>query len=554
MPTAVSYPGVYIEEIPSGVHTIVGVSTSDTAFVDVFARGPAKATRITSWADFERTFGGLYPKSEASFAIQQYYLNGGSAGWVVRVVPVDASTATIKLPASSGDSLIVNAANPGSWGNSIQVGVDLQGVQSGDFNLVVREVNPTHSSVLSSEIYRNLNMDKTSANYALTVVNSESSLIQLEDAGGGSVPDATAPTTDADMSITNGLVINTLGAPTNTPVSPAGYWSIGPGYGYYPDPFKSLTSGADGGELTEEVLIGDSGATPPTGIYALDKIAPFVFNIMCLPAAAKLDATSMAMAYTYANVYCQQKRAFLIVDIRDTVHTAEQMISYMGTSGPAGNLRSPNNAFYFPRLEIANPLNANRLADRGYSGTMAGIYARTDAERGVWKAPAGIGATIEGASIPHLGKLTNAQNGPLNELGINALRSFPVYGDVSWGARTGEGADQLASEWKYIPVRRLTLFIEGSLYEGLTWAVFEPNDDGLWGEIRLNVGAFMSGLFSQGAFAGSSASSAFFVKCDATTTTADDQNKGIVNVIVGFAPVKPAEFIIVQIQQIAGQA
>ena len=552
MPTAVSYPGVYIEEIPSGVHTIVGVSTSDTAFVDVFSRGPHDvATRITSWADFERTFGGLYQNSEASFAIQQYFLNGGSTGWVVRVVPDGAATAKITLPGSSGDSLIVNAANPGAWGNMVQVGVDQQGVKTGEFNLVVREVNPTHSSVLNSEIYRNLNMDTTSANYALTVVNNESSLIKLEDAGGGSVPNATAPSTDADMSITNGLVINTLGAPTTTPVSPSGYWSMGAGYGYYPDPFKSLVNGADGGELTEEILIGDSGATPPTGIYALDKIAPFVFNIMCLPAAANMSATSMAMAYTYANVYCQQKRAFLIVDIPESVHSADQMTTYINTYA---SLRSANNAFYFPRLEIANPLNANRLANRGYSGTLAGIYARTDSDRGVWKAPAGIGATIEGGSIPHLGKLTNEQNGPLNELGINALRSFPVYGDISWGARTGEGADQLASEWKYIPVRRLTLFIEQSLYEGMTWAVFEPNDEGLWGEIRLNVNAFMSGLFSQGAFAGSSASSAYFVKCDATTTTPDDQNKGIVNVLVGFAPVKPAEFVVVQIQQIAGQA
>jgi phage tail sheath protein FI len=134
---------------------------------------------------------------------------------------------------------------------------------------------------------------------------------------------------------------------------------------------------------------------------------------------------------------------------------------------------------------------------------MAGIYARTDVARGVWKAPAGISATLQGASV--VGKINDADNGVLNMQGINVLRTFPVYGNISWGARTLEGADLLASEWKYIPVRRVALFIEETLYQNLKWAVFEPNDEPLWAQIRLAVGAFMGNLYRQGAFQGTSA-------------------------------------------------
>ena len=133
------------------------------------------------------------------------------------------------------------------------------------------------------------------------------------------------------------------------------------------------------------------------------------------------------------------------------------------------------------------------------------------------------------------------------------IRSFPVYGIVSWGARTLEGADVLASEWKYVPVRRTALYLEESLFRGLKWVVFEPNDEPLWAQIRLNVGAFMQNLFRQSAFQGRTAREAYFVKCDSETTTQADIDLGIVNILVGFAPLKPAEFVVLRIQQLAGQ-
>jgi phage tail sheath protein FI len=176
--------------------------------------------------------------------------------------------------------------------------------------------------------------------------------------------------------------------------------------------------------------------------------------------------------------------------------------------------------------------------------------ARTDAARGVWKAPAGIDATLAGVSDLTV-NLTNDENGMLNPLGVNCFRTFPVFGRVVWGARTLRGADQAADEYKYVPVRRLALFLEESLFRGTQWVVFEPNDEPLWAQIRLNLGAFMQGLFRQGAFEGTNPRDAYFVKCDAETTTVNDRNLGRVNILVGFAPLRPAEFVILQIQQIA---
>jgi phage tail sheath protein FI len=183
---------------------------------------------------------------------------------------------------------------------------------------------------------------------------------------------------------------------------------------------------------------------------------------------------------------------------------------------------------------------------------VAGIFARTDSQRGVWKAPAGTLASI-GGIVGQATLLTNDENGELNPLGVNCLRTFPTTGTVVWGSRTLQGDDRLGSQWKYIPVRRTALYIEESLYRGLQWVVFEPNDEPLWAQIRLNVGAFMHDLFRKGAFQGQTPKDAYLVKCDSETTTQTDINNGIVNILVGFAPLKPAEFVILQIEQLAGQ-
>jgi phage tail sheath protein FI len=221
--------------------------------------------------------------------------------------------------------------------------------------------------------------------------------------------------------------------------------------------------------------------------------------------------------------------------------------------GENAGLRAANAAVYYPRAFVPDPLNRNRPRSFAASGTIAGLYSRTDAQRGVWKAPAGTDARLRNvASLTYT--MTDAENGILNPLGVNCLRTFPIYANICWGARTMEGADQIASDWKYIPVRRTTLFIEESLYRGTQWVVFEPNDEPLWAQVRLNVGAFMHDLFRKGAFQGAMPSDAYFVRCDSDTTTRTDIDNGIVNIEVGFAPLKPAEFVILKIQQIARQA
>jgi phage tail sheath protein FI len=223
-------------------------------------------------------------------------------------------------------------------------------------------------------------------------------------------------------------------------------------------------------------------------------------------------------------------------------------VAALGLSGPWAR----NAALYFPRVLESDLLRKGQVDTFVPCGIVAGVMARTDSERGVWKAPAGLDAGLVGIQGLQY-NLSDAENGQLNPLGVNCLRSFGVLGRVAWGARTLRGADQFGDEYKYVPVRRLALYIEESLYRGTKWVVFEPNDEPLWAQIRLNIGAFMHNLFRQGAFEGSTPKDAYFVKCDHETTTQNDIDLGIVNIVVGFAPLKPAEFVIIQIQQIAGQ-
>jgi len=216
--------------------------------------------------------------------------------------------------------------------------------------------------------------------------------------------------------------------------------------------------------------------------------------------------------------------------------------------------RSKNSALFFPRLLEPDQLKNNQIGEFVASGAVAGIFAKTDAQRGVWKAPAGqetaLSGNIQGFTVP----LTDGENGELNPLGVNCLRTFHIIGNVVWGSRTLQGADELTSEWKYIPIRRTALFLEESLFRGTKWVVFEPNDEPLWAQIRMNVNSFMQGLFQQGAFAGTKANDAYLVKCDKENNPPDSVDQGIVNILVAFAPLNPAEFVVIQIQQLAGQS
>jgi phage tail sheath protein FI len=644
-----SYPGVYIEEVPSGVRTIVGVATSIGAFVDYFAQGPMnKATRILSFADFERHFGGLDVRSEASYAIQQFFLNGGSEAYVVRVTSTTqthrAKAAAISLQDSVGGNVVLTAIakSEGAWGNGVRLDVDFATTDpANQFNLTVTNTQTTNGNlrVLATEVFRNLVIDSSKPNDAVAVVNAGSQLVTLTAPASpakrpsmtgsltGPNPDPTAPKQGDTMDVTlsggpKKFTTAGLGAPqttlaglaaalqsliqaadkslANVNVSVLGSassksWLMAKAGTNNPSDVLTL-GGTIATKLTFDVdkqnvqqyalggtvagaqalpggeqKKGDDGTWDPandsggmaggvigdpdqkTGIYALKDVD--LFNILCLPVTANLndknDASAGAVA-TAAEGLCMDRRAIYILDVpqgaggRDTVDAIETWLDANAT------LRSKNAALYFPRVDIPDPLNAFRLRPVAPSGTIAGLYARIDGSRGVWKAPAGTEAGLMGVQSLEY-RLTDGENGVLNPLAINCLRTFPVFGTVCWGARTLMGADQLADEYKYVPVRRLALFLEESLYRGTQWVVFEPNDEPLWAQIRLNIGAFMHNLFVQGAFQGQTPKDAYFVKCDKETTTQNDIDLGIVNIVVGFAPLKPAEFVIIKIQQMAGQ-
>lgn len=274
-----------------------------------------------------------------------------------------------------------------------------------------------------------------------------------------------------------------------------------------------------------------------------------LFNLLVLP---KDDSHSEETARTLwgpASVFCQKRRAFLLMDPPDSWKDAETAVDVTkGVNSLRVGLVKDYSALFFPRVRI---IEGGKEVVTGPSGAMAGVMARIDGSRGVWKAPAGTEADIRGIVGVDC-QFSDGENGVMNPKGINTIRIFP-NGIVNWGARTMDGDDSFASEYKYIPIRRLALYMEESLYRGLKWVVFEPNDEPLWAQIRLNVGAFMHNLFRQGAFQGQTPRDAYFVRCDANTTTQNDRNLGIVNIMVGFAPLKPAEFVVLYLQQMAGQ-
>ena len=290
---------------------------------------------------------------------------------------------------------------------------------------------------------------------------------------------------------------------------------------------------------------GPPAATDYTAAYNVARSDIDLFNLLVLPPdAAPQAGATLKDLYGEASAFCAEERAFLIMDPEPT--WIDPQTSSTGVNALRVGLTKDHSAVYFPRLKI---VENGREHIVGPAGAMAGVYARIDANRGVWKAPAGSEADVRGVLGVDI-LMSDLQNGGINPVGVNAIRLFPE-GVISWGARTMDGADAFASEYKYVPIRRLALFLEESLYRGLKWAVFEPNDEPLWSQIRLNVGAFMHDLFRKGAFAGARPGDAYFVKVDKETTTANDQNLGIVNVWVGFAPLKPAEFVILYLQQIA---
>lgn len=504
MATQPTYPGVYVEEVPSGNRTIVGVATSVTAFVGRTLRGSVdEPIRCFSFADFERACGGLWADSELGYAVHQFFQNGGAQALISRVA-TGATTASLTVTASDGGpSFQLLAANPGAWGENLRVtiahgttGALDETADSNTFHLTVYEVNPDEpdfdKSVRAREEHLHVSVDPEAPRYVGRILEQRSALVRL-----GTLSTARPNTSD-----------------------------------------RAALGGGDDGLTSSLDDLDDAIARLETA----DTV-----NLLCVPPPTR-DSDVNVATLTTALDFCQRHRAVLLIDPPLAWADYQDAADLVGLD----SLRSANAAFYYPGLMAPDPLQENRVRRFAPTGAVAGIIARTDGDRGVWKAPAGAEARVNNISGLEV-DLVDGEHGVANARGVNVLRHFSVVGPVVWGARTGRGADELASEWKYLPVRRLALYIEESLYRGTRWAVFEPNDEPLWAQLRLAVGGFMQQLYRQGAFKGTKPSDAYLVRCDGTTTTQADIDRGVVNVLVGFAPLKPAEFVVLQFQQIAGQ-
>lgn len=653
--TTVSYPGVYVEEIPGGSRPIEAAGTSTAAFVGVAEKGPDDAAvRVTSWEEFQKTYGSFFPQSYLAESVFSFFNNGGRQCYIVRVTPTDAERADITLNNRAAtpvaEAVKFLAKNKGDWGNYLLLRVEQATADPGNgFKLTIRrqserEVLPDNVLDLPElEAHDNLVMDPDSPNYAVKVIARDSALIEMQSLSANNslqrgfhlsgdlttrptiaasnnkflinVDDdgyqevTLAATTDtstlADMAsdietkvraltkkktttpsdafsafectvVSNRLVMtsgtNRSGGSANTKSSvriqnapsanAAIVLKIGEGNGGLSEDAYAVRRPAEMPAGVNVVQVGDNAVTgivadvtlgTDGNIGSLNETsysAAFArlddktdVSLLAVPGVGTQTMMDLGMAYC-ANRPLQDM--FYIGEVGqfdDTVAEAENFRKSLTKANSYG-------ALYFPWVKALDASGrtpgAVLLPPSGY---VAGLYSRIDSTRGVWKAPAGTEASLNGV-VGLAADLTDTQHGNLNPINVNVLRRFDLAGVVSWGARTVTSDP----EWKYVPVRRTAIMVRRSIYDGIQWAVFEPNDHRLWAALRTNIGAFMNSLFRAGAFQGEKANDAYFVRCGlGDTMVQDDIDRGQVIALVGFAPLKPAEFVIVRIQQKAGQ-
>lgn len=528
MPVNPTFPGIYIEELKASTHTITAAPTSNTVFVGY--THPYKTTRaigsaesVSNFTEFQAAYGGVFHSdhipTELPYAVQQFFMNGGAEAYIVPLAPKASGLLFSDYPPTAEiDPIIFTGRELVDTNTKLEVVVkNIRNDPNGPpdtlnmFDLVI-----TYGSI-ATETFRGLSLRNASPDFLEKRLNN-----------GGSSLVTVASTTPPNY------------APFSSPNDSA------PTALDYPNAFKTALGSAGNvynfNDYQAQIAVTD---TP------VDKID--VINLLVLPGATENQLMTIAIAFV------ERKRAFLIMDAPSNV-VADDIVDPGATTidtyinSVAGPPRTDHGALYFPWLSSTDPLAGSpiRLPPSGY---VAGVFARTDNDRGVWKAPAGLETVLLGTTgvVPD-GKLTDARAGLLNLQDVNALRTFKGVGTVVFGARSYIPQGGAFDQWRYVPVRRMALFLEQTLIRNMGWVIFEPNDEPLWLSIRTSIEAFMLSLFRQGAFQGSTPDQAFQVKCDKTTTTQTDIDNGIVNILVAFAPLKPAEFVVIQIAQLAGQA
>lgn len=640
-----TYPGVYVEEVPSGVRPIAAASTSIAAFIGVAERGSVgESVKVFNFTEYQNRYGGFLPGSFLSHAVYQFFNNGGTQCYIVRVAGANAATANIVLrdraATNSQASLTIFASSPGAWGNQLAV-VIANGTNDpvNEFNLAVfyqDELTPLERFDNLSMVPSAPNFVETataSSRYIRVTINAANTNAQAGTSRGAAAPlalaspktrfriningdgyqevdlQAAVPNPAPDLNtaaniataiqarvraltklrastdqnafanflcqVNNGVLlltsgvasasssvkvalaannsqdasgllrlgllnggVETLGAtvlrPQNNPprTPPDNYFFIGDNSA----PTAEVASVRAGSE-------GDAITTDQPYIDAFSKLDDKEdVSLIAVPGIGSAALVGAGMNYC-ANRSLSD--CFFIGDMTQTDDTVEEAKNFRNAITP----KNSYGAIYAPWVQMLDPTGRSSTPTLAPpSGFVAGLYAKTDGQRGVWKAAAGTSAAL-GGSVGLAVNLTDTQQGNLNPLNVNVIRQFAGSGIVLWGARTVTSDPA----WNYIPVRRMAIFLRVSIYRGIQWAVFEPNDEDLWSSLRLSIGSFMMNLFRQGAFQGATAAQAFFVKCDNETTTQADIDAGVVNVLVGFAPLKPAEFVVVKISQKVGQ-
>ena len=528
MSTPTAFPGVHVSEIDGGGYTITPVATNITAFVGRAPLGPTDVpVTVFNYGDFTRFFGGLQLDYPMSYAVRDFFANGGSQAVIARLFEPDGGDGVARLSLPGAPLL---AASPGAWGNRLAAAVDTSGITDASSK-------PFERYGIEAKDLFNLTLTLHDAP-GRTVATERFLNLAVSSAGAAAeYPDR------LDRVLANQSNLARADALAAAP-PPAGAAAAGVG-------------GNDGTWLSPAAYLGDGSGG--TGIRLLER--GDVFNLLCIPPDRRLVPGAPAgeqdldpAVRQAAALYCVERRAFYIVDppadwsdkaAQGQIAAIDPASLGIGGAYAAGIEVSRNAAVYFPRIWRQDPLAEAQPGLFAPCGAVAGVFAATDVARGVWKAPAGIDAGLADVARFEI-RLNDEENGILNPLGINCLRDLPTIGPVVWGARTLRGADILGDDYKYVSVRRLALFVEECLARGTQWATFEPNDEALWSSLRLSVGAFLADLKRQGAFYD------YFVKCDSSTTTRDDVDNGVVNILVGFAAVKPAEFLVIHIQQAAG--
>jgi uncharacterized protein len=607
MPVTPSYPGIYIQEAPSSAHTIVAAPTNIAVFIGY--THPLKtpnailnhAIEIFGFTDYQSQFGGFvrsgaFANAYSDFgnpnafgdmaqAVYQFFLNGGSSAYIVSLENSTLSgllDSMVVLGNGTLSALDSNAEPPSA-------GIIFSAIEVTDeyysMTITIRPVpqtSPPGDSLADIIITYGAASGGTASPPSSPPASATAS-------GPGTVVETyrrvSLNPVMADGKTPNPNYIQTRLGTSQSPVSNLVNIEVGSGTVAWPTSTATAMFAIVLPSATEFYNPGDFVAVMQEDTD-LDKVP--VFNLMVLPGIANNSLTwpsdeSGLTILSTAIAFCERKLAFLIMDPPyadsadgtvapdpGTVPTSGYSpITYGGIKSipiqaemNAGTVPiSANAALYFPYLLSPDPITGGAtnpvtgLASQiPPAATVAGIFAATDNARGVWKAPAGFQTTVTNASgVVTRGKMTDQRQGVLNPLGINCLRSFPNFGTpVVFGARTV--ATQTDEQWRYVPVRRTALFLEQTLYANLKWVIFEPNAQPLWSAITMSINAFMLGLFKQGAFAGDTPSDAFLVQCNSQTTTQTDVDAGIVNIVVGFAPLEPAEFVIITIAQLAGQA